>query len=431
MVNAAVYVRISADKEGKALGVKRQEEDARALAERLGWDVVAVFRDNDVSAVKKRPGWDDLLAAIIAGEVDAVAAYSSSRLYRDVDAEKGRLFAACLERNGDGEHVQIETVASGTIDPYTADGRMLANILASIDAAERERTSERVKRQQRAKRERAEFLGGYRPFGFAVKDKRLVPVDAEARLIREAASDVLSGVSLASIARRWNAAGVKTSRGFKWYKERVGEVLKADRNAPAILTPTDLAAVQAVFDGRRTGRNGTPYLLTGLLTCGKCGASMGGRGGKYVCRATGKVHLATGADRLDAYVLAAALKREESDAPKRVEVHDPGEELVQRREKLVAEQESLGDSDLSVAAIRGRDRKLQREIDAIDDELEDTRPVGHFEGLLREAEEHDPDAWQDHGRRAWLDTLVDRVVLAPTDRGSRAPIGDRVDVTWR
>ena len=420
MTRAAVYVRISADREGKALGVKRQEEDARALAERRGWDVVRVYRDNDVSAVKHRPDWDRLLADVRDRKIDAIVAYSSSRLYRDVDVEKGRLFAACLERNGDGERVQIETVASGTIDPYSADGRMLANILASIDAGERERTSERVRRQQKAKRERGEYTGGRRPFGFQVKDKRLVPVDGEAKAIRKAASDLLSGVSLATIARRWNAAGVKTSYGGRWWAERVREVLAAPRNAPDILTPTDLAAVQDVFDGRRAGRAGDRYLLTGLLVCGRCGARMGGRAGKYVCRASGSVHLTTGAKRLDDYVLDAASKR---DDPERVEVHDPSEELVQRREAKVAEMEALGESDLPAAVIRGRARRMQRELDDLDAELEASRPRGYFTDLLRQAEE-----WDD---RVWLDTLVERVTLAPTDRGSLAPIGDRVDVVWR
>src|SRR5262245_51566713 len=180
---AAVYVRMSADKEGKALGVARQEKDCRALAKKQGWDVVQVYKDNDISAVKVRPEWNRLLADIAAGRVDAVVAYSSSRLYRDVDAEKGRLFAACQER-GD---IRIETVVSGTIDPYSADGRMLANILASIDQGERERVSERIRRKRQEKAEAGEFQGGYRPFGFDVDGKRLVVNATEAKLIRKAA----------------------------------------------------------------------------------------------------------------------------------------------------------------------------------------------------------------------------------------------------
>ena len=44
MTKTAIYTRISNDREGGGLGVARQEVDCRALAERLGWDVVDVYR---------------------------------------------------------------------------------------------------------------------------------------------------------------------------------------------------------------------------------------------------------------------------------------------------------------------------------------------------------------------------------------------------
>jgi hypothetical protein len=54
-VRAAIYVRISSDRTGAGLGVARQEEDCRALCERLGWQVVRVYPDNDVSAYSGKP----------------------------------------------------------------------------------------------------------------------------------------------------------------------------------------------------------------------------------------------------------------------------------------------------------------------------------------------------------------------------------------
>ncbi len=47
-MQAAVYVRISQDRDGEALGVERQETDCRALAKRRGWEVIEpIYRDND------------------------------------------------------------------------------------------------------------------------------------------------------------------------------------------------------------------------------------------------------------------------------------------------------------------------------------------------------------------------------------------------
>lgn len=53
-LRAVVYVRISDDPEGTERGVDRQEADCRAYAEAHGWEVAAVFRENDTSAFKQR-----------------------------------------------------------------------------------------------------------------------------------------------------------------------------------------------------------------------------------------------------------------------------------------------------------------------------------------------------------------------------------------
>lgn len=45
----AISVRISPDRTGEELGVKRQEDDCRADAERRGWTVAEVDRDDDLS----------------------------------------------------------------------------------------------------------------------------------------------------------------------------------------------------------------------------------------------------------------------------------------------------------------------------------------------------------------------------------------------
>ena len=48
--NAAIYVRISDDREGAGLGVQRQEKDCRALCKRSGWHSIGLYVDNDLSA---------------------------------------------------------------------------------------------------------------------------------------------------------------------------------------------------------------------------------------------------------------------------------------------------------------------------------------------------------------------------------------------
>jgi len=53
-LRAVVYVRISDDPESTERGMDRQEAACRAYATAHGWEVAAVFRDNDTSAFKQR-----------------------------------------------------------------------------------------------------------------------------------------------------------------------------------------------------------------------------------------------------------------------------------------------------------------------------------------------------------------------------------------
>ncbi|MBA2772736.1 MAG: recombinase family protein, partial [Nocardioidaceae bacterium] len=97
-VRAAILVRISDDRAGDAAGVGRQEKDARALADRLGWQVSEVIIENDVSAFKRRtvtlpdgstalrvlrPGFRRLLELLTLGQVDGMIAYDLDRVARD------------------------------------------------------------------------------------------------------------------------------------------------------------------------------------------------------------------------------------------------------------------------------------------------------------------------------------------------------------
>src|SRR5437879_2212926 len=83
---AAIYCRISADREGARLGVARQEADCRPLCERLGYppERIRVYSDNDLSAYsgKPRPAYRNLLRDMESGEVTLVTAWHTDRLHR-------------------------------------------------------------------------------------------------------------------------------------------------------------------------------------------------------------------------------------------------------------------------------------------------------------------------------------------------------------
>ena len=79
----ALYVRVSTDHQS----VRNQEIELQAVAERHGWTVVTVFKDQGISGAKgrdQRPGFDKLLKAVARREFDMVAAWSVDRLGRSL-----------------------------------------------------------------------------------------------------------------------------------------------------------------------------------------------------------------------------------------------------------------------------------------------------------------------------------------------------------
>src|SRR6266545_2492553 len=84
---AGILVRISDDREGRALGVKRQEEDGLHLAERLGVNVTRVYIENDISASAiagdDRREFEDFMTDWANGVFKVPLAYTTSRLTRD------------------------------------------------------------------------------------------------------------------------------------------------------------------------------------------------------------------------------------------------------------------------------------------------------------------------------------------------------------
>ena len=179
----AIYTRISMDRTGEALGVQRQYDACVELANRLGWNVIHHFDDNDISAYngKQRPGFEALLAAIEDGEIDAFVTWDTDRLYRTLK-DLGRLMAI-VKAN---PRFQIRTVNSGEIDLNTSTGRLIATILGATAVKEMEHKSER----QKLANEQARTAGKWRHGGAAVfgYDRKGQVVEHEGVLIRDAAT---------------------------------------------------------------------------------------------------------------------------------------------------------------------------------------------------------------------------------------------------
>lgn len=393
-VRTAIYTRISHDPTGQQLGVTRQLEDCRSLADQYGWHVVEVFDDNDLSAYsgRTRPGFEDMLDAMKRGEFDALICWHTDRLYRSMkDLER-------LIDVADAGRVQLRTVQGGDLDLSTASGRMLARILGSVARQESEHKGERQKRANVQRADSGAWWSSNRCFGYTQTGE---PLEPEASLIRAAAAAVLEGTSLRAIARGWNESGVVSSRGAAWNTSRVKRLLLNPRYAALrtyhdkVVGPGDWQAIinEDTFHGlaavlRDPNRGGAvsyerKYIGSHRYICGLCGAVMhhtvsthsnGRTFHRYGC--TKQAHLSRTQPELDAWVEAVVLSYLRDDMKMAAIVADNRDaavnltELTTRREALKAKKRQLAtllaDDVLDEADVRRESGNLSAKIDAVD-----------------------------------------------------------------
>lgn len=338
---AAIYCRISDDRTGRAAGVDRQRSECQELADRLGWQVVRVHTDNDISASsftrKHRPAYKALCDDIRHGRISAVLAWHPDRLHRRT-TELDTYIDLC--RDG---LVANATVQAGHWDLTSPSGRMTARTLANVGQYESEHKSERIRSQKRQAAEAGEHNAGIRCWGF--EQDGLTIRESEADEIRRLADAVRRGVSLRSLARDLNQRGVPTVTGNRpWVPAQLRAALLRPRligmrahhgkivakgQWPAILDETTWEAMKAILEDPKrlnnTSRLGrTPTRLgTGLFICGVCHQPhiRIGRSSKglpiYKCSGSKSIeadaipgpHISRNADKLDKFVTDALIER--------------------------------------------------------------------------------------------------------------------------
>jgi site-specific DNA recombinase len=372
MTECVIYCRISRDREGTGLGVERQEADCRALA--AGLTVTRVFTDNDISAYsgKRRPQYEEMMALAEAGQIGVILAYSNSRLTRR-PMELERLITA-HERTG----VVFRTVASGNDDLSTADGRMVARIKASVDAAESQRISERTKRGKQQARENGGWHGGHRSFGFAADG--VTPDPGEAAIVEQICRDILDGRSMISLVRDLNDRGVTTSTGTPWTTRTLQRVLAKANPGVDEAVAAGARLVLADPSRRTTPGPARRWLLTNLMTCETCGGRLRGSASSkgaglgtypaYRC-VTGK-HVVINAVTLDEYIAEQVMMRlslpdaERLFAAPDVDTTPWRQEAVALRVRLDALADNI---DLDERTLLRRSQALRQRLDEVERQI--------------------------------------------------------------
>ena len=319
LIPAALYARVSSDRQDVDLSVAAQLRALRDYAQRNGYLVAREYVDEAESGrIADRPQFSRMLDEASKPEAPfkEILVWKFSRFTRK--REHAVAFKSMLRRRG----VRVVSITEQADD--TPTGKLLEAIIESVDEFYSENLAQEVTRGMREAASRGFWMTTYAPYGYKrvyVQDgpkKRPKlelnpPADAVVRRIFDM---VLQGKSILDVTKTLNAEGIPTTNGKKWLKTTIHTMLdneaytgtlvwgaKARDGAPPVRVENAHAAIVSQRDFQRARkllasraprkmnprRASSPYLLSGLVKCETCGKAMtaaeakSGRYTYYIC----------------------------------------------------------------------------------------------------------------------------------------------------
>lgn len=359
------YVRVSTDEqaeEGTSIETQIQQLKSYAAAFGCSLSDADMYVDDGWSGKDlDRPAMARLRADAAAGRVDCVLVTKLDRFSRSLRDTVNLCLGEWQDEAAPERRVILKSI-SEPFDTHTDFGRMVFGLLAMFAEFERRRIADRTW-SGKTTRARAGRNAGHRPpYGFALvpaadgRASQFAVLPEEAVVIRRICDLYLAGFGDMQIARRLNEEGLRYRGGGLWQAQQVARILTNPMMAglyaygrkmtnpdgsvqrlpeeqwlfsdePAVSQPIvpvetydRLKRLRATrWSGGR--RAGSPYLLSGLVRCGRCGSACGvkrsgpeGAYPYYRClrrKQSGSLACtqpAIRADRLEAQVLGAVAR---------------------------------------------------------------------------------------------------------------------------
>ena len=293
---AALYARVSSDRQDVDLSVAAQLRALRDYAEKNGYLVAREYVDEAESGrIADRPQFQKMLDEASKAEAP----------FREILVWKFSRFTRKREQADD-----------------TPTGKLLEAIIESVDEFYSENLAQEVTRGMREAASRGFWMTTYAPYapygykrvhvqdGAAKRPKLELNPPADA-VVRRVFDMVLQGKSILDVTKTLNAEGIPTTNGKKWLKTTIHTMLSHEAytgtlvwgaNAkdgappvrvedahPAIVSKRDFQKARRLLGSRapkkvNPRRASSPYLLSGIAKCETCGKAMTAaeaKSGKY------------------------------------------------------------------------------------------------------------------------------------------------------
>ena len=317
---AALYARVSSDRQDVDLSVSAQLRALRDYAEKNGYLVAREYIDEAESGrTADRPQFQRMLDEATGPNASfrEILVWKFSRFTRK--REHAVAFKAMLRRRG----VKVTSITEHADNSPT--GKLMEAIIESIDEFYSENLAQEVLRGMRESASRGFWVAPYAPYGYTrvqVQDgprkrpklERNPPADAVVRRIFEMA---LQGKSCLDIAKSLDSEGVPSPSAGHWLKTTIYRMLtneaytgtlvwgtnakdgappvRVDDAFPAIVSKAEFQQVAETLSATaptkvHPRRSASRYLLSGLVKCEACGKALTGQEAKsgkysyYVCQ---------------------------------------------------------------------------------------------------------------------------------------------------
>ncbi len=272
----AIYIRVSTEEQHlNGLSLPAQKKALMEFAENNNYTIIGCYADEGISArkpMKYRHGLLRLLEDVKHNKIDMILVTKLDRWFRNIK-----------DYNITEEILQAHNCYWKTIyenyDSSTANGQMVINIMLSVNQAECDRTSERIKAVLEYKRSIGEVTSGKCAcYGYKVVNNRLVKDESVKHIVEDAYQHYFTCYSIRSTFYYLKAkygddapSHNKVDRLFK--NETYAGKDKDDLNycEPYITLDQWTKIRQVSVSKTYTAGNYESYIFSGLIKCPWCG----------------------------------------------------------------------------------------------------------------------------------------------------------------
>lgn len=227
-LRVAAYARVSSDSSDQLNSFMAQMNYySDLISTHEGWAMADIYADEGITgtSAEKRLEFQRLLSDCHKGRIDKILVKSISRFARNTKE--------CLETirslKAIGVGVYFE---EQNIDTAAMSGELLTAVFASIAQKESESISGNMRWSYEHRMKSGTYLPSSMPYGYTIKDKKIVVDEDRAKIVRLIFSSYLAGTNMVEIAKILNDAGVSVKNGDpqqKWSKSSISYILSNEK----------------------------------------------------------------------------------------------------------------------------------------------------------------------------------------------------------